>query len=80
MTATIDIDIAPILALTGEQKFALSEAIWASIEESFQPQGEELSDEFKAELDRRLAAHRADPSSAIPWEEVRAAAAARRKK
>ena len=31
-----------------------------------------LREEAKAELDRRLAQHRADPSSAVPWSELRA--------
>jgi len=31
-----------------------------------------LSQTQKAELHRRVAAHRADPSSAVPWELVRA--------
>lgn len=31
-----------------------------------------LSPEQRAELNRRLAAHRADPSASIPWEQVRA--------
>jgi putative addiction module component (TIGR02574 family) len=31
----------------------------------------ELTDEQKAELDRRLAEHERDPGSAIPWEVVR---------
>jgi putative addiction module component (TIGR02574 family) len=30
----------------------------------------ELTDELKAELDRRVAAHQADPSRALTWEEV----------
>lgn len=36
------------------------------------PEGVPVSAEMKAELDRRLAAHRADPSSSIPWEQVKA--------
>lgn len=31
-----------------------------------------LSEDLGRELDRRLAAHRADPSTAIPWEQVKA--------
>ena len=31
----------------------------------------ELTDELRAELDRRIAEHDADPDSAIPWEVVR---------
>jgi putative addiction module component (TIGR02574 family) len=37
----------------------------------------ELTDELRVELDRRLAAHRADPQAAIPWEQVEAEALAR---
>lgn len=76
---TLSFDLAPILALPVNQRIALSEAIWASIEDDFR-ETEELSDEMKAELDRRLAAYRADPTRGTPWEEVRAAAAARRQK
>ena len=32
----------------------------------------ELTDEQRAELDRRWAQHVADPSSAVPWPDVRA--------
>lgn len=31
----------------------------------------ELSQVQKTELHRRVAAHRADPSTAVPWEQVR---------
>ena len=31
----------------------------------------ELTDEEKAEIDRRIAEHERDPGSAIPWEVVR---------
>jgi putative addiction module component (TIGR02574 family) len=31
-----------------------------------------VTDELKTELDRRLAEHRADPSSAVPWETAKA--------
>jgi putative addiction module component (TIGR02574 family) len=37
----------------------------------------ELSETMKAEIDRRLAAHAADPTAAIPWEQVEAEALAR---
>lgn len=76
---TLSYDLTPILALPVDQRIALSEAIWASIEDDFR-EVEELSDEMKMELDRRLAAYRADPTRGTPWEEVRAAAAARRQK
>ena len=37
----------------------------------------ELSDEMKAEIDRRLAEHEANPDAAIPWETVEAEMLAR---
>jgi putative addiction module component (TIGR02574 family) len=42
------------------------------------PENVPVTDELKAELDRRLAAHRADPSSAVPWETVKARLRAKR--
>ena len=35
------------------------------------PERVPVTDAQRAELDRRLAAHEADPSSAVPWEQVR---------
>lgn len=35
------------------------------------PESIVLSQAQKMELDRRVAAHRADPSTAVPWEQVR---------
>jgi hypothetical protein len=37
----------------------------------------ELTEELKAEIDRRLADAAANPGDSVPWEEVRAAALAR---
>jgi putative addiction module component (TIGR02574 family) len=37
------------------------------VEGGWQP---ELTDDLKAELDRRLAAHKADPSNVLTWEQV----------
>ena len=46
-------------------------AWWNSLTESEQEAAFVLTDEQKAELDRRIAEHEADPDSAIPWEQVR---------
>lgn len=43
---------------------------WNSLTEAEQEAAFVLTDEQKAELDRRVAEHEADPDSAIPWEEV----------
>jgi putative addiction module component (TIGR02574 family) len=42
--------------------------VWDQLlEGGWQP---ELTDELKAELDRRLAAHAADPTKVLTWEQV----------
>jgi putative addiction module component (TIGR02574 family) len=57
------------------ERLALAEAIWESI--APQIEAAPLTDAQKAEIDRRLTAHEANPGAAIPWEEVEAAALAR---
>lgn len=58
-------------ALPLSERIELVEDIWDSIaEETAAPV--QLADEERAELHRRLAAHRAGPNSSIPWEQVRA--------
>ena len=58
-----------------EERIQLIQEVWDRLAD----QGHEaaLSDEMKAELDRRLAAYQADPTSAIPWDQVEAEALAR---
>ncbi len=59
-------------ALPISERIELVEDIWDSIaEETFSPFS--ISAEQQAELHRRYAAHLANPSSSIPWEQVRAA-------
>ena len=53
------------------ERIQLVEDIWDSIAEET-PVSLQLSADDRAELQRRIAAHQADPSSSIPWEEVRA--------
>jgi putative addiction module component (TIGR02574 family) len=63
-----------LMQLSYAERLDIAEKLWDSVHPpgSIRP-GEPfvLTEEQKAELDRRLAEHRADPSSAIPWEEVR---------
>jgi putative addiction module component (TIGR02574 family) len=58
-----------VLQLSVAEKLDLIGEIWDSIP----PNAEEfdLTPEQMQELDRRMAEHERDPSSAIPWEEVR---------
>ena len=53
------------------ERVELIEDIWGGITDET-PNQLNLSSADRAELHRRLAAHQADPSSSIPWCEVRA--------
>jgi len=46
-------------------------ALWESLEDAERQAEFALTSEQEAELDRRLADHVLDSTSAIPWEEVR---------
>lgn len=54
------------------ERIQLVEDVWDSIAEETSGQPLRLSPEARAELQQRLAAHQANPSSSIPWEQVRA--------
>ncbi|HET8775804.1 MAG TPA: addiction module protein [Thermoanaerobaculia bacterium] len=62
-------DLAQLLELPVSERLQLVEAIWDSLVEV--PEAVPISDEVREELDRRLAAYYADPSSAKPWDEIR---------
>ena len=53
-------------------RLSLVQDIWDSIV----PEADamELPESVGVELDRRLAAHQANPSAAVPWEQIRAEA------
>jgi putative addiction module component (TIGR02574 family) len=58
-----------------EDRIRLVQEVWDRlVEQGYEP---ELTDELRADLDRRLAAHHANPEAAIPWEQVEAEALAR---
>ena len=58
-----------LLELPPAERIELAEALWDSIGPEEMPP---LTEEQKQELARRLAEHERDPSTAVPWEEVRA--------
>ena len=62
-----------LFKLTAAERLELVEELWDSIAaEAERDAGVlPLTDAQKEELDRRIAAHRADPSRVVPWEEVR---------
>lgn len=57
------------------QRLALVEELWDSLATDFE--SIPLTEPQRQEIDRRLAAHRANPQAAIPWEQVDAEALAR---
>ena len=62
-------DLSQLLELPASERLQLVEAIWDSLVEV--PEAVPVSDDLREELDRRLAAYYADPSSARPWDEIR---------
>ena len=58
------------MKLSVSERIQLVEDIWDSIVAE-SPDTIGLSQDQKTELHRRLAAHRSDPSTAVPWEQVR---------
>ena len=63
-----------LMQLDPSERLDIAEKLWDSVHPpgSARP-GDDfaLTEEQKVELDRRRAEHRADPSTAIPYEEVR---------
>ena len=62
-------DLAQLLELPPAERLQLVEAIWDSLVEV--PEAVPVSQEVREELDRRLAAYYAEPSSARPWAEIK---------
>ena len=60
---------ADILNLSVSERIQLVQDIWDSIAEV--PDSVPLTDEQKAELDRRLDAYHMDPNACSPWSFVR---------
>jgi len=57
--------------LPAEARAELAMALWESLSHAERDAQLVLTPDQEAELDRRWAQHLSDPSSAIPWEEVR---------
>ncbi len=63
--------LTKLLELPAAERVEIAMALWDSLTPAQQEAEFDLTPEQRAELDRRLAEHIADPTSAIPWEEVR---------
>ena len=64
--------LVELLKLPATDRAELALAHWDSLTEGDRDSELALSDEQRAELDRRWAEHVADPASAISWADVRA--------
>ena len=64
--------LVELLKLPATDRAELALALWDSLTEGDRESELALSDEQRAELDRRWAEHVADPASGIPWADVRA--------
>ena len=58
-----------ILELSVSERIQLAQDIWDSVAKV--PEALSLSDEEKAEIDRRLDAYHQDPNAGSPWSVVR---------
>ena len=63
--------LSQLLKLPAGDRAELAIALWESLSASEHEGALELTDEQRAELDRRWAEHVENPGSAVPWSEVR---------
>ena len=63
--------LTKLLELPAAERVDIAMALWDSLTPAEQEAEFDLTPEQRAELDRRLAEHVADPTSAVPWDEVR---------
>ena len=63
--------LSNLLRLPPQERAELAIALWESLTDAEREAELTLSPEQEAELDRRSAEHLADPSAAVPWQEVR---------
>lgn len=70
--------LAPLLKLPARKRADLALALWESLDDAERDAAFAMTPEMASELDRRIADHVADPSSAIPWKVLRRRLAGRR--
>jgi len=64
------ISLADVLELSVAERIQLAEDIWDTIPKA--SEAPKLTDAQRAELDRRLEAHRKNPEAGLSWEDVKA--------
>jgi putative addiction module component (TIGR02574 family) len=60
-----------LLKLSARDRADLAIALWDSLSDAERAGALEVTEAQRAELDRRWAAHMADPASAIDWADIR---------
>ena len=63
--------LTDLLKLPADDRAELAIALWESLTDAGRDDAFDLTDEQRRELDRRRQEHQRDPTSAIPWSEVR---------
>jgi putative addiction module component (TIGR02574 family) len=61
-----------LLKLPAGDRADLAMALWESLSDREREAEFQLTDEQRAELDRRWSEHVANPESAVPWSDIRA--------
>jgi putative addiction module component (TIGR02574 family) len=63
--------LSDLLKLPADDRAQIAIALWESLSDAERDTAFDLTDEQRAELDRRWAEHQRNPNSAIPWSEIR---------
>ena len=63
--------LSQLLNLPAAERAELAMALWESLAEDERTEELTLTDDQRAELDRRWEEHQEHPGTAIPWSEVR---------
>jgi putative addiction module component (TIGR02574 family) len=63
--------LTDLLKLPADDRAELAIALWESLTDAERDDVFELTDEQRRELDRRWEDHQRNPTSAVPWSEVR---------
>lgn len=63
--------LSEILKLPANERAEVAMALWESLTDAERDDELALTPEQETELDRRWAEYLADPTSAIPWEDIR---------
>lgn len=67
---TVSATIEELLKLSSSDRIDIAMALWESLSEEERDSQFVLTDELKAELDRRWEEHLTNPETAIPWEVI----------